>query len=199
MLPMKPSRNEVEIKLRVASARDAVDRIEKLGAVLHRPREFEDNLVYDLPSRVLRNAKQLLRLRREGSAVTLTFKSKAPGKHRHKVYVEHETRVEDGDELHRILTALGYSPWYRYQKYRSIYRLEELEITVDETPIGCYVELEGEPGAIDRVADRLGFTTDDYIRATYHELHEADATERGVPVGDMVFAEPETHDSSSPS
>jgi len=199
MLPMKPSRNEVEIKLRVASARDAVDRIEKLGAVLHRQREFEDNLVYDLPSRVLRNAKQLLRLRREGSAVTLTFKSKAPGEHRHKVYVEHETRVEDGDELHRILTALGYSPWYRYQKYRSIYRLEQLEITVDETPIGCYVELEGEPDAIDRVTGRLGFTTDDYIRLTYHELHEADATERGVPVGDMVFAEPEAHDSSSPS
>jgi len=199
MRPMEPSRNEVEIKLRVASARDAVDRIEKLGAVLHHPREFEDNLVYDLPSRMLRKSKQLLRLRRKGPAVTLTFKSKAPGEHRHKVYVEHETRVEDGDELRCILDALGYSPWYRYQKYRSIYRLEELEIAVDETPIGCYVELEGEPDAIDRVAGRLGFTADDYVRATYHELHEADAIARGVPLGDMVFAEPETRESSSPS
>jgi adenylate cyclase class 2 len=196
---MEPSRNEVEIKLRVASARDAVGRIEKLGAVLHRPRELEDNHVYDLPSRVLRNAKQLLRLRRKGTAVTLTFKSKAPGEHRHKVYVEHETPVENGDEMHRILTALGYSPWYRYQKYRSLYRLEEIEIAVDETPIGCFVELEGEPGGIDRVAERLGFGTDDYVRSTYHELHEADAAERGVPVGDMVFPELETRERSSSS
>jgi adenylate cyclase class 2 len=188
---MEPSRNEVEIKLRFVSAHDAVGRIEELGAVLHRPREFEDNLVYDLPSRALRNAEQLLRLRRKGPATTLTFKSKAPGEHRHKVYLEHETRVEDGDELHRILTALGYSPWYRYQKFRSIYRLEGLEIAVDETPIGCFVELEGEPDAIDRVADRLGFGSDDYVRATYHELHRADSAERGIPPGDMVFSESE--------
>jgi adenylate cyclase class 2 len=117
----------------------------------------------------------------------LTFKSKAPGEHRHKVYVEHETRVHDGDAMQRILRALGYSPWYRYQKYRSTYRVDGIEIAVDETPIGCFVELEGEPDAIDRVAERLGFSTADYVRATYHELHEADATERGVAVGDMVF------------
>lgn len=199
MRPMEPSRNEVEIKLRVVSANDAIGRIEKLGAVVHRPREFEDNLVYDLPSRALRDAKQLLRLRRKGPETTLTFKSKAPGEHRHKVYAEHETRVEDGDALHRILTALGYSPWYRYQKYRSIYRLEGLEIAVDETPIGCFVELEGEPGAIDRIAERLGSTHEDYIRATYHELHEADAAERGIPAGDMVFPEHETREGASTS
>ena len=199
MRPMEPSRNEVEIKLRVVSAHDAVGRIEKLGAVLERPRELEDNLVYDLPSRALRDARQLLRLRRKGPATTLTFKSKAPGEHRHKVYVEHETRVEDGDELHRILTALGYSPWSRNQKYRSIYCLEGLEITVDETPIGCYVELEGEPDAIDRVADRLGYAPADYVRATYHELHEADAAERGVAAGDMVFAGNETLEGPSSS
>src|SRR5438093_9347439 len=32
---------------------------------------------------------------------------------------------------------------FRYQKYRAVYRYAELIITVDETPIGVFLELEG--------------------------------------------------------
>jgi adenylate cyclase class 2 len=186
---MAPSRNEVEVKLRFDSARDAVRTLEQSGADLVAPRAFEDNRVYDLPSGELRNTSRLLRLRRKGSVFTLTFKAKVEGESRHKVYTEHETRVEDGEQAHLLLTALGYAPWYRYQKYRTVYLLDDVEVSVDETPIGCFVELEGEPDAIDRLASRLGFTPERYIRDTYHDLHAADAAARGTAAGDMMFAE----------
>jgi len=186
---MAPSRTEVEVKLRFDSARDAVQLLESSGADLVAPRAFEDNHVYDLASGELRNTSRLLRLRRKGTVFTLTFKSKVAGESRHKVYLEHETKIEDGEQMHLLLTALGYTPWYRYQKYRTVYRLDDVEVSLDETPIGCFVELEGEGDAIDRLASRLGFTPDRYIRDTYHDLHEADAAARGVPAGDLVFAE----------
>jgi adenylate cyclase class 2 len=183
---MDPS-NEVEIKLRFDSPRTAVREIEKLGADLVEQRAFEDNGVYDLPSRALRMAGQLLRLRTKGSSSTLTFKSKVPGHARHKVYREHETGVDDVEQTHLLLTGLGYSRWYRYQKYRTVYRFDDVEIAIDETPIGCFVELEGDPEAIDGLAARLGCTPERYILETYHELHEAEAAARGVPAGDLVF------------
>jgi len=184
---MEASRNEVEIKLRFDSPRTAIREIENLGAVLVERREFEDNAVYDLPSGALRRASQLLRLRTKGSASILTFKSKVPGESRHKVYLEHETGVDDAEQTHLLLTGLGYSRGYRYQKYRTVYCLDDVEISIDETPIGCFVELEGAPAAIDDLAARLGCAPERYIRETYRELHEAEAAARGVPVGDLMF------------
>jgi hypothetical protein len=61
---------------------------------------------------------------------------------------------------------MGLRPWFRYEKYRSTYRLpgfSELLVELDETPIGDFLELEGECGAIDRCAVLLGFRPADYI------------------------------------
>lgn len=187
MTPMGPSRKEVEIKLSFASTEDAIQRLQRLGAVLVHAREFEDNLIYDLPSGELKASGRLLRLRRAGSKSTITFKSTPPVETRHKVRVEHESSVSSADEMERILAGLGFSTVYRYQKYRTVYELEGVEISVDETPIGCFVELEGDPDAIDHLARRLGFNVEEYILSTYRDLHEADAASRGAPVGDLVF------------
>ena len=76
---------------------------------------------------------------------------------------------------------------YRYQKYRATYRLGAVEATVDETPLGTFVELEGAPEAVDEAAEALGAVPADFIRATYRELQEKDAASRGVVPGDLVF------------
>jgi len=66
---------------------------------------------------------------------------------------------------------------------------------LDETPLGCFVELEGPPEEIDSAAQRLGFTPDQYIRESYRELQILDARRRGVPLGDLLM-EPEQEPSS---
>jgi adenylate cyclase class 2 len=187
MAPMGPSRKEVEVKLPFTSAEEAGRALQRLGASLLHSRVFEDNQVYDLPTLGLRRTGRLLRLRRAGPNALLTFKARREPDTRHKVRMEHETLLDDPEETERILGGLGFEPVYRYQKYRTVFRFAELEISLDETPIGCFVELEGEPGAIDRVAGLLGFTPDRYIVGTYRDLHEADAAARGVPPGDLLF------------
>jgi adenylate cyclase class 2 len=187
MTAMRAPDREIEVKLPFSSPGDALRLLGKLGARVVQPRTFEDNVVFDLPSASLKATDRLLRLRRVGSRAVLTYKAPVAGLHRHKIREETETEVGDPDAMESILHGLGYRPVYRYQKYRSTLELEGLEISVDETPLGCYVELEGEPKAIDRVAIRLGFAPESYVLSTYRQLQEAAAAERGETPGDLVF------------
>jgi adenylate cyclase class 2 len=184
---MDRSNTEVEIKLRFAQASSAHDAAAQLGATCVQQRHFEDNVLYDREFDPLKDADKLLRLRRVGERTVLTYKAPVAGSHRHKVRIEHETAIGDFDAMARVLDGLGFTPAYRYQKYRTLYELEGLHVCVDETPIGCFVELEGRPETIDRVAEQLGFGTAQFIRSTYRELHEAAAGKRGGDLGDLVF------------
>jgi adenylate cyclase class 2 len=184
---MTPSGRETEVKLPFASPVEAEARLVSIGARRESAREFEDNVLYDLPGDELRSSGRLLRLRRVAGQAVLTFKAPVPGEHRHKVREEHESAVERPDAVALILEGIGFAPRYRYQKYRTTFALEGLEIALDETPIGCFVELEGEPEAIDRVSERLGFSASQYVLATYRQLQEQYAAVRGVEPGDLVF------------
>ncbi len=184
---MAPSGRETEIKLPFSSPAEAEARVRALGATPERAREFEENTLYDLPGEALRATGRLLRLRRAGGRAVLTFKGPVAGEHRHKVRLEHETEVARPEAVASILEGLGYSPRYRYEKYRTTYALGGLEIALDETPIGCYVELEGEPDEIDRAAARLGFAPREYVLSTYRQLQEQLAARTGAPPGDLVF------------
>ena len=185
---MRRSRREIEVKLPFDSPTAARERLEALGARLIHDRRFEDNVLFDRHDNPLKTAGQLLRVRRDGPRALLTFKAPVPGRHQHKIRAEEETEVTNPDSLERILEGLGFSPVYRYQKYRTLWRLGDLHVCLDETPLGCFVELEGAPQAIDAAAARLGFGPEDYVLESYLELHATWATERGEELGDMVFA-----------
>jgi len=184
---MDSSRREVEVKLPCDSPAGARRKLDGLGARLVRDRTFEDNILFERETDPLKPARKLLRLRREGGRALLTFKAPVEGDHAHKVRIEDESDVVDPQAVERILAGLGLRPHYRYQKYRTLFELEGLEICLDETPLGCFIELEGEPGAIDRVAAALGYGPDRYVLESYVELHEQWAAERGLPMGDLVF------------
>jgi adenylate cyclase, class 2 len=184
---MAKSSRENEIKLAFPSPALAIATLLQAGARQTGGRDFEDNVLFDLPGRPLSQRGRLLRLRRVGERAVLTFKAPVEGDHRHKVKTEHETAVADPDATLRILSGLGFEPVYRYQKFRSTFRLGEVEAVVDETPLGTFVELEGSPEEVDRAATAIGATPAQYIVATYRELHERDAATRGVPVGDLLM------------
>ena len=175
---MTVSRKEIEIKLRYPTVDEARRAIDALGATLVEDRVFEDNVLWDTPEGTLRAATQMLRLRRRGDKVILTHKSNPSRETAHKVWEEHETAVDDFEQMRRILELLGYRPSWRYQKYRSRLTLDGLEFCLDETPLGCFVELEGSPEAIDTAAARMGKGIDDYIALSYRELFD-EARERG--------------------
>ena len=74
---------------------------------------------------------------------------------------------------------------FRYQKYREVYRWNDVEVVVDETPIGSFLEIEGDLAAIHAAAADLGYGPADYIRESYAALFLA-----GGGRGDMLFGQP---------
>ena len=184
---MPSASTEIEIKLPYDSAERARDAVVRLGAHVARKRHFEDNILFDRKHEPLAQQGKLLRLRRVGDAALLTYKAPTARDSKYKVRLEHESEVGDPNAVVQMLEGLGFAPCYRYQKYRTVFELDGLDLCLDETPIGCFVELEGTPEAIDRTAALLGFGEDDYLRQSYRELHVLAAGRRGRPPGDMVF------------
>ncbi len=180
---------EIEIKLALASAAEGRRWLEEGGFRLRKARVFEDNVLFDTPDRRLRAAASLLRLRQAGDTVRLTFKGPATYE-KHKSREELEIQLSDAGLGARILERLGFEPVFRYQKYRTEYGEAGAAgvVTLDETPIGDFFELEGAPEWIDRTAVHFGFREADYITASYATLYFDWCRERGLEPGDMVFA-----------
>ncbi len=110
-----------------------------------------------------------MRLREYGSKWTLTHKAgKKTG--RHSSREELETEVADGKKMDLILRALDYSPWFRYEKFRAEWTDGKGKVVVDETPIGNFCEIEGDPRWIDATAKKLGVAEADYITKNYAGL-----------------------------
>jgi adenylate cyclase class 2 len=94
--------------------------------------------------------------------------------------------------MRQILERLGYSQVFRYEKFRTEYveagNPEAGILTIDETPIGDFLELEGDGDWIDRKAQELGFSRKDYILTSYGKLYLEECEQRGVQPTHMVFA-----------
>ena len=202
---MKSHKNyEVEIKLRVSDPAALRRQLARLGARRLR-RMYEYNILYDTDRRDLFRRGQLLRLRVETRARNgltpprhanrsvpglLTYKGPAARDSRYKVREEAEVPVRDSATVEPVMRALGLRPWFRYEKFRTTYglpRLKGLRIELDETPVGAFLELEGERKGIDRAARLLGYIPKDYITASYWDLYVRERRRRGQPVRDMLF------------
>lgn len=196
----RETHRETEIKLRVADLPALIRRIRGLGAVEH-GRVLEQNTLYDTPDLDFRSRGLLLRLRIEtpgpsemmrGGARRAVVTSKAPApaarRSRYKEKLEREVEVRSASRWPSTLRALGLRPTFRYEKYRSSFRLRGLHLDLDETPLGVFLELEGVPGTIDRAARALGFAPRQYIRGTYWDLQAANCRRRGRAPGNMLFS-----------
>lgn len=184
----KDSSREIEVKLRVASVAEGARLLRGAGFQLAKRRVFEANTLFDTAGRALRRGGSLLRIREAGRRNILTFKGPAqPG--RHKDREELELEVEDARRLAEVLGRLGFRPLFRYEKYRTEYsRPGEAGVaTVDETPIGAWLELEGAPAWIDRNARRLGFDGSGYVTASYYALYLDYCKRHGIRPAHMTF------------
>ena len=184
----KPS-NEVEVKIRIRDVASTRRLLRLNGFRVERRRVFESNEVYDTPESALRANRRLLRLRRTGPHVLLTFKDK-PVAGKHKVREEIEVTLSDSTAFAEILNRLGFLTAFRYEKYRTEFARPRDSglVLLDETPIGNFLELEGPAGWIDRTAAMLGFSEQQYITSSYSSLYIAQCVERGIPPAHMVFS-----------
>jgi adenylate cyclase class 2 len=183
------SNREIEIKLRVADARVTRGLLRTAGFSVCRSRAFEDNVILDTADFGVRNRGSLLRVRAAGGTSTLTYKGPAAIGGRHKSREELEIEISHAATAFAILENLGFQRVFRYQKYRTEYSQPGARgvATLDETPIGCYLEVEGSPRWIDRTARKLGFSEQDYITLSYGALYLQFCAEHGIQPADMLF------------
>ena len=182
------SHEEVEVKLAVPDAESALQNIRRAGFNVIAARVLEQNFVLDTPSATLRKQGLLLRVRRAGDLVTCTFKGhEIPGPHKRRE--EREFRASDFDEALALFHGLGYAPTFRYEKYRTEFARtgEPGHVTLDETPVGVLLELEGPADWIDRTAKELGFTPGDYILKSYGRLYAEWREKHPQAPADMIF------------
>ena len=215
MSARRPTNREIEINLRISDVQDTLSKLRTLGA-RYQSRVLERNTLYDTPESDFRRRGALLRLRVEipvprppadarvpsrraksatRAAVRTILTSKSPTNtsalrigRRYKEKFERELIVCDSaTRWDQFLRSLGLRPGFRYEKYRTTFRLPRLALELDETPAGTFLELEGSPRAIDRAARALGYTTRNYYRGTYWDVYAADCRRRGVTPRNMLF------------
>jgi adenylate cyclase, class 2 len=180
--------DEIEIKFRITDLDGLTARLLKLGLKQITPRTHEMNTLFDLPGRPLRAKGDLLRLRKYGDTWLLTHKAKSKNDTgSHKIRVENETRVEDGEKMQAILTALQFQPVFRYEKFRGEWEADRGHVLIDETPIGNFAEIEGPPDWIDSLARDLGVSPPAYITEPYTALFFAWKRETQSPAQEMTF------------
>ena len=168
---------EVEIKFRI-------DNIDALTASL------QTAGFYDQPGGKLRRREALLRLREYGPRWTLTYKDRSGRQSgRHKSRREIETQVENGSAMARVLEAVGFSPSFRYEKFRSEWADGNGHVVIDETPIGNFGEIEGQAKWIDSTAKRLDISVKSYLKESYAELFAAWKRKTRSKAKEMTFKE----------
>jgi len=180
------SNSEIEIKFQAVNLGALARRLCAGGFRQITPRTHEMNTLYDLPGHKLRGRGELLRLRKYGEKWVLTHKAKGKAG-RHKSRVETETEVGDGKKMEGILSALGFAPSFRYEKFRAEWSDGKGHVVVDETPIGNFGEIEGSSRWIDRTAKLLGIHAADYITLTYAGLFFEWKKRTRSPAKEMTF------------
>jgi adenylate cyclase, class 2 len=179
---------EIEIKLALESAARGRALLRQQGFRVIKPRVFEENLVLDDKERSLYARGILLRVRRAGRKVTCTAKGpEIPG--RHKKREEWEFEASAFEPCLAFFATLGYAESFRYEKHRTELAVsgEPGHVTLDETPIGTWMELEGPARWIDRTAKKLGFPRNAWILSSYWRLYLEWCEGRGIKPTSMRF------------
>ncbi len=165
-VPSARTNREIEVKLRVRDIPAlVVARLKSLHAT-DRGRVFEQNTLYDTPNSDLgaqvascacapKRPPVHRSLPRAWPARCSHTRSPLRGNSRGTRSVTKPRYKETArtgsppsshpNRWHEKLKALGFRPGFRYEKYRTSFRLPGLHMDLDETPVGTFLELEGTP------------------------------------------------------
>lgn len=178
---------ESEVKFYVQDLPAIEQHLKALDAILVQPRTFEINLRFDTPDLDLSRNLRVLRLRQD-TAARMTFKGPAHGSEGVRVRQEIEFIVEDFENARALLEALGYQVSMGYEKYRTVYDLGVVHITLDEMPYGNFVEIEGpDPESILNANLDLGLVWEARAPESYVTIFERLKKELKLDFRDLSF------------
>jgi adenylate cyclase, class 2 len=178
---------EIEVKFPLRDRAALIRKLQDIGASRLYPETFEDNIVLDRRGE-LKTKGALLRVRKFGKYSLVTYKGPMSIDGGVKSREEVQTGVESFELAIELLDALGFKPVFRYQKFREVWRIQEVEVVLDRTPIGEYFEIEGPMDLIRTISGELGMNMDQAIRQSYADLYRQARRTRSDLPENMVFA-----------
>lgn len=151
---------EVEVKILEINPQQISEVLAKMGA----ERVFDDKietLFIDTKDRQIHNRRDVLRLRKEGDKVKLTYKE-VEFRSGAKVAKEHTIEVSDCEEMLNILRLAGLSVSERMDKHRVSYKTEDARFDLDTYEgefsfIPPFMEIEASQSAIAKYAKIFGY------------------------------------------
>jgi adenylate cyclase class 2 len=183
------SENEIEVKFLLKDLPRLEVRVVALGGKLIQERVNETNLRFDTEAGDLSRDHRVLRLRQD-QIVRLTFKGPAQMNHTVSVREEIEVEVSSFEDTKLLLEALGYKTFMLYEKFRTTYSLGDVKVTLDETPIGHFSEIEGPNAArIQEIAESLWLDWSLRSMDSYSALFERVKANCGWKMQNLSFDE----------
>lgn len=187
---MTPTPLEKELKIPVENLAAVRSALRDRGASLVTTMAREENLLLDAKDGRLGDCGCVLRLRRYGEQRLLTYKGPVSYDGPVKIRPEWEVGVEGLARLRDIFEELGFTVVARYEKDREVWRLDDVEIVLDHTPMGDFVEVEGPARSLEASARSIGLDPTTAVRGSYPSLWQdfrGQRAEEELPT-DMVFS-----------
>lgn len=184
---MSSAGQELEVKFYLSDFRDLESRLLLLGARILQDRLHEINLRFDTPAGDLSRSARVLRLRQDTEA-RVTYKGPSSDQDGVSSRQELEFVVSDFSTARAVFEAVGLQVILMYEKYRTTYLCGDVLVSLDETPLGYFVELEGpDAHSIQSSAQLLGLNWEKRILHSYSALFERLRAALGLKFRDLSF------------
>jgi adenylate cyclase, class 2 len=133
---------EIEVKARIKNLDQLIKNLEGLGCKLSDYAIQEDKIFLDedTPFEKIRRGTNVLRVRKQDNKNVFTLKKRLENE---LTCIEHETIIENIEELEKILGHLGYLKAVKVNKKRRKCSYNDYEICLDEVEeLGNFIEVE---------------------------------------------------------
>jgi adenylate cyclase class 2 len=178
---------EIEVKFFISNLEAIEARLIELNAVCRQPRTHEINLRFDTPDHSLSAAGRVLRLRHDLES-RLTYKG--PGQIDEGTHSRQEIEFVVGDyqAARKFLELLGYDVVVIYEKFRAVYELDGVNITLDELPYGNFIEIEGPtPQSVHSTSQVLRLNWEARNLESYIVIFYRLRENRALTMRDLIF------------
>lgn len=161
---------EIEVKLPVKDFKEVKELLKRLKAKKKCRETLEKNILFDHKSLKLKERDWVLRLRQFGKKNILTLKTQSRGRKGFKVREEINLFIEDFEKIKEVFKKIGFFETFYYEKYREEYEFKGLNISLDRTPVGNYVEIEGDYKKIEDFLKKIGAKIEETLSLSYYQL-----------------------------
>lgn len=161
---------EIEVKVPVKDFRRIKSILKKINAEKIKKFTKEKNILFDHEVLKLKEKDWVFRIRKFGKENILTLKTKKKGKKGFKVREEINLKFENFNKMLKLLKKIGFYESFYYEKFREEYRYKGLLISLDKTPVGNYVEIEGIYNEILDFLKILGLKLEQTLALSYLQI-----------------------------